>query len=43
VLVPYHGSGSKATPMVLAGTGSLENSQCRVNAQGSSVVGRGGD
>ena len=36
--MPDDGDGSKATAMAVPGTGSIENSQCRVNAQGSSVV-----
>jgi hypothetical protein len=41
-LFPDDGSAAGLTNMVLAGTASLENSQCRVNAQGSSVVRSGG-
>jgi hypothetical protein len=41
-LFPDDGSAAGLTNMVLAGTASLENSQCRINAQGSSVVRSGG-
>ena len=41
-LFPDDGDAAGLTNMVLAGTASLENSQCRVNAQGSSVVRSGG-
>jgi peptidyl-Asp metalloendopeptidase len=38
VLVPDNGDGSAALVLPLGGTGSVENSQCRISAQGSSAV-----
>ena len=38
LLFPDNGDGTLATAMPLSGTGFLENSQCRINAQGSSVT-----
>ncbi len=37
LLFPDNGDGNAATAMPLSGTGFLENSQCRINAQGSTV------
>lgn len=42
VLVPDNGNGSQAQSIPLPGSGSIENSQCRINAFGS-VVNRTGD
>lgn len=38
LLIPDSGNGAAATAMELTGTNSLENSQCRITAQGSRVV-----
>ncbi len=40
-LVPDNGDGSLAASIPLGGTGTLENSQCRISAQGSSAVASG--
>lgn len=40
-LFPDDGNGTNATMMPLIGTGNLQNSQCRIDAQGSSVVKNG--
>ena len=37
-LYPDNGDGSQATNIVLSGTNSIENSQCRISAAGSSVT-----
>lgn len=37
-LYPDNGDGAQATSMILTGTNSLNNSQCTISAQGSSVV-----
>jgi hypothetical protein len=37
-LYPDNGDGNQATSIVLTGTNTIENSQCRISAQGSSVV-----
>ena len=37
-LYPDSGDGSQATNIVLSGTNSIENSQCRISAAGSSVT-----
>lgn len=41
-LYPDNGDGAQVTNMVLTGTNSLENSQCRINSQGSSTATSGG-
>ncbi len=41
-LYPDNGDGAQATSMVLSGTNSLENSQCRISSQGSSIATAGG-
>ncbi|MCX6602144.1 MAG: hypothetical protein NTV52_00925, partial [Acidobacteria bacterium] len=38
LLFPDSGDGNLATAMPLSGSGFLENSQCRIDAQGSSVT-----
>jgi len=38
LLVPDDGDGSKATAMALPGTGTLQNSQCAIHGQGSTVT-----
>lgn len=38
VLVPDSGDAAAATVLPLGGTGTVENSQCRISAQGSSAV-----
>ncbi len=38
LLIPDDGDGAAAQSFALGGTGSVENSQCRINSQGSSVV-----
>ena len=37
-LIPDSGDGSQATNIVLSGSNVIENSQCRINAAGSSVT-----
>jgi hypothetical protein len=37
-LYPDNGDGAQATSIVLTGTNTIENSQCKISAQGSSVV-----
>ncbi len=37
-LYPDNGDGTQATSIVLTGTNTIENSQCRISAQGSSVT-----
>lgn len=37
-LYPDNGDGSQATAIALSGTNTIENSYCRINAQGSSAV-----
>ena len=41
-LFPDNGDGNAATNIVLTGTNTIENSQCRISAQGSSVTTNGG-
>ena len=41
-LIPDNGDGAQATSMVLSSTNTLENSQCLINAQGSSTSTAGG-
>jgi hypothetical protein len=38
LLFPDNGDGGAVTVMPLTGTGSIENSQCRIDAAGSSAV-----
>jgi len=38
LLIPDSGDGNQATAMALSGSGTLENSQCRISAAGSSAV-----
>jgi hypothetical protein len=37
-LYPDNGDGSQATAIALSGSNTIENSYCRINAQGSSAV-----
>ena len=37
-LYPDDGDGSQATAIALSGTNTIENSYCRINAQGSTAV-----
>ncbi len=41
-LIPDNGDGTQATSIALTGTNTIENSQCRISAAGSSVVKSGG-
>lgn len=41
-LIPDNGDGGQATVMALSGTNTVENSQCRIHAQGSSTATAGG-
>ncbi len=41
-LYPDSGDGNAATSIILTGTNTIENSQCRISAQGSSVTTSGG-
>ena len=41
-LYPDNGDGTQATSIVLTGANTIENSQCRISAQGSSVSTSGG-